>query len=80
MELSRGKNVKMDFRAESSRKFNKILQKAIADSEKSQNYKIEQEKWKKDLLYLAKERGNKSPGPHFQMSRHRLRDLGSVHG
>lgn len=44
MELSRGKNVKMDFRAESSRKFNKILQKAIADSEKSQNYKIEQEK------------------------------------
>lgn len=68
----------MDFSAESSRKFNKIFQKTVADSEKSQNYKIELRN-EKELLYLARGRGNKSPGPHFQMSRHRLKDLGSVH-
>ena len=32
---------KMDFRAETSRKFNKVLQKIVTDSEKSQNSKIE---------------------------------------
>lgn len=36
-----GQDEKMDLRVESSRKFNKILQKTKADSEKSQNYKIE---------------------------------------
>ena len=45
------------------------------------NHKIIKLSWRneKELLYLAKASGNKSPGPHFQMSRHRLRDLGSVH-
>lgn len=68
---------KKDIRAESSRKFNKIPQKTIVDSEKLQNYKIHQRN-EKELLYLAKGRGNKSSGPHFQMGCLRLRDLGSV--
>lgn len=38
-ESSWGKK-KKDIRAESSRKFNKIPQKTIVDSEKLQNYKI----------------------------------------
>lgn len=45
-----------NFRAESSRKFNKILQKTVADFEKSQNYKIELEKWKRIIVFGKGER------------------------
>lgn len=53
---------KQNFRAESSRKFNKILQKSIADFEKSQNYKIELEKWKKNYCIWQGQEGTRAQG------------------
>lgn len=53
LSLDEAGGKKMDVRAESSRKFNKIPQKTMVDSEKLQNYKTHQRD-EKELLYLAR--------------------------
>lgn len=74
---ARARLQQMDITAESGRKFNKVPQKIVADSEKLQNYKIHQRN-EKELLYLAAAGGGtRSAGPRFQIGRRRLRDLGS---
>lgn len=52
-ELSWDKAEKRTLEPSPSRKFNKIPQKTIVDSEKLQNYKIHQRN-EKELLYLAR--------------------------
>lgn len=61
---ARARLQQMDITAESSRKFNKVPQKIVADSEKLQNYKIHQRN-EKELLYLAGARGNKERRASF---------------
>lgn len=61
---ARARLQQMDITAESSRKFNKVPQKIVADSEKLQNYKIHQRN-EKELLYLAGAGGNKERRASF---------------
>lgn len=52
----------IDFIVASSRKFDKILHETRADSEKSQNYKSELQKWKRIMVFWQNGEGTRAWG------------------